>query len=81
MTNYEEQIDCYLNEIIDEIHPNFKAVSDESMIENNGDHGVFNRVFDCISSGNRYLMTWKVYFGTPETVRTVFEPASIMPKA
>jgi len=26
-------------------------------------------------TGDRFLMRWRVYYGTPETVRTVFEPA------
>ena len=76
--NPDEIINKILNDIIDENHPNFVAVSDEEMIEDNEDHGVFTRIFDCISSNNRYLMKWRVYFGTPETVKTVFEPAVLI---
>lgn len=63
-----------LHNIIDEIHPLFKAISDEELVGDNIDHGVFERSF-LHENGKQFLMRWKVYYGTPETVRTVFETA------
>lgn len=64
-----------LNDIIDETHPFFTPISDEEMVDDCTDHGVFERSF-LHQSGKRFLMRWRVYYGTPETVRTVFEPAT-----
>lgn len=66
-------MDKQMNLIIDELHPLFEAISDEEMIEHNKEYGVFTRMFKSIDD-KKYLMKWKVYFGTPETVKTVFEP-------
>lgn len=63
-----------LNDIIDEIHPLFKAISDEELVEDYEEYGVFERSF-LHDNGKRFLMKWRVYYGTPETVRTIFEPA------
>jgi hypothetical protein len=68
-------VEKQLHNIIDEVHPLFRATSDEEMIEDHEDHGVFERSF-LHQTGKRFLMRWKVYYGTPETVRTVFEPAT-----
>lgn len=67
-------IEQQLHNIIDEIHPLFTAISDEECIESHEDHGVYNRDF-LHKNGKKFRMKWKVYFGTPETVKTVFEPA------
>lgn len=67
-------IEQHLHSIIDELHPLFTPISDEQFIENHDDHGVFTRDF-LHDTGKKFRMTWRVYFGTPETVRTVFEPA------
>jgi len=72
--NPVEFVQKQLNNIIDEIHPLFTAISDEELVEDNEDHGVFERSF-LHETGARFLMRWRVYYGTPETVRTVFEPA------
>jgi len=72
--NPVEFVQKQLNNIIDEIHPLFTAISDEELVEYNEDHGVFERSF-LHETGDRFLMRWRVYYGTPETVRTVFEPA------
>lgn len=73
--NPTEIIDRYMHQIIDELHPLFTATSDEEMVEyHHEDHGVFERTFRH-KDGKNYLMRWRVYFGTPETVCTVFEPA------
>lgn len=64
----------YMHQIVDEMHPLFTAVSDENMVEHYGDRGVFERQFEH-QNGKTFLMRWTVYFGSPETVRTVFEPA------
>lgn len=69
-----ELVDKWMNDIIDENHPKFTAYSDEEMVEDYEDHGVFERSF-LHENGEKYLMRWSVYYGTPETVRTVFEPA------
>lgn len=67
-------IDQHLHSIIDELHPLFTPISDEEFIEDKGNHGVFTRDF-LHENGKKFRMTWRVYFGTPETVKTVFEPA------
>ena len=67
-------IEKHLHDIIDELHPLFTAISDEEMFDNHEDHGIFTRDF-LHKNGKRFRMRWRVYYGTPETVRTVFEPA------
>ena len=67
-------IEQQLHNIIDEIHPLFTTISDEECIESHEDHGVYTRDF-LHKNGKKFRMKWKVYFGTPETVKTVFEPA------
>lgn len=75
MTNNAASIiEQQLHNIIDELHPLFKPISDEQFIEDNNDHGVFTRDF-LHENGKKFRMKWAVYYGTPETVRTVFEPA------
>ena len=70
-------MDKQMNMIIDELHPLFQAVSDEEMIEDNNDHGVFTRIFKSFDN-KQYLLKWRVYFGTPETVKTIFEPLQLL---
>jgi hypothetical protein len=72
--NAEEYVNEKLNLMIDELHPNYKPVTDEELVEDNEDHGVFERSF-AHKDGAVFKMRWRVYYGTPETVRTVFEPA------
>jgi hypothetical protein len=67
-------IDYYLHRIIDELHPLFTAISDEHHILDNDSFGIFTRDFRH-KNGKNFRMKWCVYYGTPETVRTVFEPA------
>jgi len=74
MNEKVKTIDKLLHSIIDELHPLFKPISDEQFIEKHEDHGVFTRDF-LHENGKKFRMTWKVYFGTPKTVKTVFEPA------
>ncbi len=69
--------DYYMNLIIDELHPLFKAITDEEMVESHEDHGVFERTF-LNNCGKEYKMSWSVYYGTPETVRTVFHTAKLL---
>jgi hypothetical protein len=71
----EEQANLWLHKVIDEVHPLFKSISDEELIEDYEDHGVFTRDF-LHKNGKKFRMKWRVYYGTPETVRTVFEPAT-----
>lgn len=68
-------IETYLHQIIDELHPLFAAISDEEMLDNYEDHGIFTRDFRH-KNGKKFRMRWRVYYGTPETVKTVFEPAT-----
>lgn len=70
----DDIINQWMNDIIDETHPLFTAISDEELVEDNEDHGVFERSFEH-QNGKKFLMRWRVYYGTPETVRTLFEPA------
>ncbi len=67
-------IEQHLHDIIDELNPLFKAITDEEMVDNYEDHGIFTRDF-LHKTGKKFRMRWSVYYGTPETVRTVFEPA------
>lgn len=67
------KIEKYLHSIIDELHPIFEAISDEEMIENHEDRGVFTRDFHNKANGKKFRMKWCVYYGTPETVKTEFE--------
>ncbi len=67
-------IEQQLHNIIDELHPLFTAISDEELADETSDYGVFTRVF-LHEAGKTFRMKWRVYYGTPETVRTVFEPA------
>ena len=67
-------IDQHMHQIIDDLHPLFTPISDEQFIENNDDHGVFTRDF-LHKTGKKFQMKWRVYYGTPETVKTIFEPA------
>lgn len=76
MINVEELtrfIEKNLHLVIDELRPKLKPASDEEMIEEHEDHGVFTRDF-VHKNGNLFRVKWKVFFGTPETVRTIFEP-------
>lgn len=68
-------IEKHLHDIIDELHPLFTAISDEEMVERHGDdYGIYTRDFQH-KNGKKFRMRWRVYYGTPETVRTVFDPA------
>lgn len=77
MTEAEQTIDIYLNKIIDETHPLFKAISDEELIENHETYGIYERSF-LHKTGKKFKMRWRVLYGTPETVKTVFEPAVVL---
>lgn len=71
-------IEQHLHQIIDELHPLFTAISDEEMIERHyDDYGVYTRDF-LHKNGKKFRMKWRVYYGTPETVVTEFEPAEVI---
>jgi|TARA_R110000782_G_scaffold159856_2_gene251936 hypothetical protein len=76
--NPVEFVQMQLNSIIDQTHPLFTAITDEELVEDNQDHGVFERSF-LHETGKRFAMRWRVYYGsatgTPEAARVVFEPA------
>lgn len=70
--NSSVAMDMVMNEIIDELNPNYVPTSDERLIQLNDDNGVYQRSFKH-RKGPEFMVTWTVYYGTPETVRTVFE--------
>ncbi len=70
-------IEQHMHQIIDDLHPLFTPISDEHFIENHDDHGVFTRDF-LHKTGKKFRLTWRVYYGTPETVRTEFDPAEVI---
>ncbi len=80
MTNTVVTAETYLNQIIDEIHPLFRAVSDEEIIWDSNEEPFYvdyQRDF-LHSNGKKFQLKWRVYDGTPETVRTVFHPAEVL---
>lgn len=80
MTNKVVTAETYLNQIIDEIHPLFRAVSDEEIIWDSNEEPFYvdyQRDF-LHSNGKKFQLKWRVYDGTPETVRTVFHPAEVL---
>jgi hypothetical protein len=70
----EQTIDQYLNQIIDCNHKWFKPNTDEELVEETDEYAFFTRTFKH-KTGQLFKMSWKVYHGTPETVRTEFLPA------
>ena len=72
MNSNVAMLDTVMNDIIDELNLNYKPTSDERLIRVNDDSGVYQRSFKH-RKGPEFLVTWIVYYGTPETVRTVFE--------
>jgi hypothetical protein len=77
MNSNIQMLDVRLNEIIDELNPNYRAVTDEELIETHDDRGIYQRVFKH-KKGQEFLLKWTVFYGTPETVRTVFEAVEEM---
>lgn len=63
--------DTIMHDIIDELNPNYKPTSDEHLIYDQSAYGVFQRKFKHVK-GEEFLVQWTVYYGTPETVKTVF---------
>ena len=74
MPNPEVIINQYLNRIIDDNHPLFTPITDEYQIETTDVRGTFQKTYKH-KNGKTFQMTWDVYYGTPETVKTVFRPA------
>jgi len=68
-----------LHNIIDELHPEYVPTSDEDLIEDYEDFGIFERSFMHIS-GKVLKIRWSVYYGTPETVVTVFDSVNTSDK-
>lgn len=73
----KKTVEEQLHKIIDEIHPLFTPISDEECIDESTTFGTFVRMF-LHENGNKYRMKWHVYYGTPKTVKTIFEPAEII---
>jgi len=69
MMNSEDAM--LLTEIIDELNPDYTPCTDETCIHMQEDHGVYQRGFEH-RNGNKFLIEWTVWYGTPETVKTVF---------
>lgn len=67
----KEMSDLELNNIIDCLNPNWVPITDEYMTKSNKISGWFARGFK--SPEGSYTIHWRVDFGTPETVKTVFE--------
>jgi len=66
-------LDAVMNDIIDGLNPNYKPVTDEQLIKCAEDHGIYQRTFKH-REGAEFLLKWTVWYGTPETVRTIFHP-------
>lgn len=62
-----------MNDIIDERDPRYKPTSDEMFIYVHEDYGIYQRSFKH-DSGREFLLKWTVWYGTPDTVKTVFHP-------
>ena len=80
MTNKVVAVETYLHQIIDGIHPLFRAVTDEEIIEDHNEEPFYTdyqRDF-LHSNGKKFQLKWRVYDGTPETVKTVFHPAEVV---
>ena len=80
MTNKVVAVETYLHQIIDGIHPLFRAVTDEEVIEDHNEEPFYidyQRDF-LHSNGKKFQLKWRVYDGAPETVRTVFHPAEVL---
>lgn len=73
MSSNVSMLDNVLNDIIDELNPNYKPVTDEERISEYPDHGIYQRAFKH-REGAEFLLKWTVWYGTPETVRTEFHP-------
>jgi len=56
--------------IIDELDPVYKAITDEQCILSTEKYGIFTRTFKNLSTTKEHQLTWKVDYGTPETVQT-----------
>ena len=66
-------LDIVLNEIIDELNPNYIPVTDEECVTMEEDHGIYQRVFKH-RKGSEFLLKWTVWYGNPDTVKTIFHP-------
>lgn len=70
--NVNEKVDKLLELIIDGLNPLFKPVSDEIMELSEETYGIFSRVFKNKVTKEEKKLTWKVTYGTPETVKVEF---------
>lgn len=75
--NAAETIQKMLEDIIDGNNVLFKPITDEETIENTDEYSYYTRTFSH-ANGKKYKMKWKTYHGTPETVKTIFEPAETL---
>lgn len=74
MKSPQEQIYEYLHMIIDETHPLFSPITDEEILLDHNEEPFYTdytRTF-MHKNGTRFIMNWRVYDGTPDTVKTIF---------
>jgi len=67
-----------LTEIIDGLNDNFKPLTDENLLQETKEYGIFERTFKNINTGKFYIFKWTVIFGTPETVEVKFNPPMVI---
>lgn len=60
-----------LERIIDGLDLNYIPISDEECSTDSEEVGSYYRVFRH-KDGNEFIISWDVFYGTPETVLTVF---------
>ena len=65
-------------QIIDGLHPDFKPISDEKVLYIDDESGHYEREFKNTKNGKFWVLRWKVIFGTPETVKTLFDKPLII---
>ena len=70
-------ISLLLNEIIDDLNSDYTPLTDEFCLYDGytlkDEYGVYQREFKHIKTGRNFLLEWVVWYGTPETAKTVFE--------
>ena len=61
-----------LNEIIDCLDPKYEPISDEELVFETDEYGEYQRLFSYKKESD-FLVKWIVYYGNPDTVKTVFK--------
>ena len=68
-----KKINKIFHDMIDGLNPNVSPISDEFLLESDSKSGLYYRDFHSHTTGKNCRMKWRVYYGTPETVVTIFE--------